>query len=640
MRYPQTFIEDLKRQADIVRVVGDYVTGLKKKGTSWMACCPFHQEKTPSFSVNGSKGFYYCFGCGKKGSVFNFVMELEGLSFPEAVKVVAEKAGVPLPEMVDDKRFETRRKEADEVVQLNAWALAFWERQLAEDNAESRAAREYVEGRGLTQETVKTFRLGYAPNSWDALGNHLKSQGATIGQIERSGLVVKKEQGGYYDRFRGRLIFPVTDAQGRPVAFGARAMRPGDEPKYLNSPETAAYTKGRHLFGLGVTRDEIRKKRFAILVEGYLDLIVPYQFGVRNIVAGLGTALTTEQAKLLRRFAQRVVVNYDGDRAGIKAAKRAIETLLPEEFEIKVLVLPDSADPDEFIKAQGIEEYETRRGEIVLSPQEFVKRRGIGEYIKQRGAAVPFIHFVLDQATQERNLRIAAQKGEAVNEVIPFLRAVRDGVQRREHFDYAMERLLVEPALRKDLWHEVSSAPKADSQQVVKRRIIASETESPTVAEQRLLELLVHDEELRRAVLPQIDESDYAELATAAVYRALKELDAEGRPIDFSTLGALTEGDPVAADVVPLILMQESERAEGEAPDAFLAEAQSCLRTLRLMSYDRRIKELVFEKAQAERAGDHARRDQLIMEDLELKRRRSALLPHAGSVGGPAPSST
>src|ERR671926_1801920 len=393
MRYPQTFIDDLRRQADIVRVVSDYVT-LKKKGANWMACCPFHQEKTPSFSVNPSKNIFYCFGCGKGGSVFNFVMELEG---------------VPLPEMVDDKRFESKRKEADEVIQLNAWALEFWERHLAEENPEARAAREYVEGRGISEETRRVFRLGYAPNSWEALGNHLRSKGASIGQIERSGLVVKKDAGGYYDRFRGRLIFPVMDAQGRPVAFGARAMRPGDEPKYLNSPETAAYTKGRHLFGLSVTRDEIRRRKFAILVEGYLDLIVPFQHGVRNVVASLGTALTQEQARLLGRFARKVVVNYDGDRAGINAAKRAIEVLLPEDFEVKVLVLPEGADPDEFVRAHGADEYN-----------------------KRRGASVPHINFVLDQATRERSLRVPAQKAEAVEEALPFVRAVRNPIQKRE----------------------------------------------------------------------------------------------------------------------------------------------------------------------------------------------------------------
>jgi DNA primase len=609
MRYPQTFIEDLRRQADIVRVLSDYVT-LKKKGSNWMACCPFHQEKTPSFSVNPSKNIFYCFGCGKGGSVFNFVMELEGLSFPESVRVVAEKAGVPLPELVDDKRFETKRKEADEVIQLNAWALEFWERQLSEENAEARGAREYVEGRGINEETRRVFRLGYAPNSWDALGIYLKGKGAGIGQIERSGLVVKKEQGGYYDRFRGRLIFPVMDAQGRPIAFGARAMRPGDEPKYLNSPETAAYTKGRHLFGLSATRDEIRRKKFAILVEGYLDLIVPFQHGVRNVVASLGTALTPEQAKLLGRFARKVVVNYDGDRAGINAAKRAIEVLLPEDFEAKVLVLPDGSDPDEFVRAQGVEEYN-----------------------KRRGAAVPHIQFVLEQAVAQRNLRNPAQKAEAVEEVLPFVRAVRNSIQKREYFDMMMDALRVEEkGLRQELWKTVGARDSNASAADVKKSVIRAESQPPTVAEQRLLELLVSDAELRSVALPQLDEGDYAELPTAAIFSALKELDAKGLAVDFSTLGALTEDDPLAADLVPLVLMHERERAEGEATDAFLEEAESCLMTLRLMSYDRRLKELATEITAADRAGEETRRDELIMEDFELKRRRTALLPSAGGV--------
>ncbi|HEX8709510.1 MAG TPA: DNA primase, partial [Pyrinomonadaceae bacterium] len=339
MRFPQTFIDDLRRQADIVRVIQDYVS-LKKKGANWMACCPFHQEKTPSFSVNPAKDIYYCFGCAKGGSVFNFVMEIERVSFPEAVKIVAEKANVPLPVMEQDKRFETHKREADDVIQLNSWALEWWEAQLEQGGAETRTARDYIAGRGITDETRKAFRLGYAPDAWDALSSHLKRRGATQTQIERSGLVVLKDAGGSYDRFRGRLIFPVLDAQGRPIAFGGRTLEPGGEPKYLNSPETPAYTKGRHLYGLHQTRDEIRRRKFAILVEGYLDLIIPYQFGIRNSVASLGTALTPEQAKLLGRFARKVVVNYDGDRAGIKAAKRAIEVLLAEDFEVKILVLP------------------------------------------------------------------------------------------------------------------------------------------------------------------------------------------------------------------------------------------------------------------------------------------------------------
>jgi DNA primase len=615
MRYPQTFIDDLRRQADIVRVVGDYVT-LKKKGANWMACCPFHQEKTPSFSVNPSKNIFYCFGCGKGGSVFNFVMELEGLSFPESVRVVAEKAGVPLPELVDDKRFETKRKEADEVVQLNGWALEFWERQLGEDYAEAREARGYVEGRGIVEETVRTFRLGYAPNSWEALGNYLKSKGAGIGQIERSGLVVKKEQGGYYDRFRGRLIFPVTDAQGRPVAFGARAMRPGDEPKYLNSPETAAYTKGRHLFGLSVTREEIRRKKFVILVEGYLDLIVPFQHGVRNVVASLGTALTNEQAKLLNRFARKVVVNYDGDRAGINAAKRAIEVLLPEDFEVKVLVLPEGADPDEFVRAHGADEYNQRRGE-----------------------AAPHMQFVLEQAMRDRNLHNPPEKSEAVAEVLPFVRAVRNTIQKREYFDIMMDSLRVEDlSLRQELWKTVSGRdPLAANAEEVKKKVARASVGAPTVAEKRLLELLLHDADLRGYVLPQVHESDYEGLATAAIFEALRRADAGGVEVGFDSLNELMGGDPAQA-FLPEMWMHEPERAEGEAVDIFLSEAEGCLTTLRLMSYERRIRELAAEIAAAGRAGDEARHGSLLMKKFELEKQLSALRPRTG--GPTSPSTT
>src|SRR6185503_19448216 len=241
-------------------------------------------------------------------------------------------------------------------------------------------ARDYLKRREITDETRQTFRLAYAPDSWEALSIYLRQKGATQTQIERSGLVVKKDEGGSYDRFRGRLVFPVLDIQGRPIAFGGRTLK-NEDAKYINSPETAAYVKGRNLFGLNLTRDEIRRQGYAILVEGFLDLIVPYQFGIRNVVASLGTALTPEQVKLLGRFARKVVVNYDGDRAGVQAAKRAIETVLAEDLEVKVLVLPDGSDPDEFIRKVGLTEYQQRRGE-----------------------AQPHIQFVIDQALRDRNL--------------------------------------------------------------------------------------------------------------------------------------------------------------------------------------------------------------------------------------------
>ncbi len=602
MRFPQTFIDDLRRQTDIVRVVQDYVA-LKKKGANWMACCPFHQEKSPSFSVSPAKDIYYCFGCGRGGSVFNFVMEIERVTFPEAVRIVAEKANVALPVMEEDKRFEARRRDADDIIQLNTWALEWWEQQLAQGGGEAQAGREYLDGRGLTEETRKAFRLGFAPDSWDGLTTHLKKQGASTAQIERSGLVVVKDGGGFYDRFRGRVIFPVMDAQGRPVAFGGRVLSAEQEPKYLNSPETAAYTKGRHLYGLHLTRDEIRRKGFAILVEGYLDLIVPYQAGVRNMVASLGTALTPEQVKLLGRFARKVVVNYDGDRAGVKAAQRAIETLLAADVETKILVLPDGADPDEFITTQGVEAYHERRGK-----------------------AQPFMQFVIDQATRERNLHNPPEKGEAVKDVLPFVRAVHDRIQRREYFDQALDALRVEDkGLRRALWQEVNASGTNATD--VQQRVAKAASVPPTVAEQQLLELLAHDAELRGMLLPQLDREVYAGLPTAPLFTALKELAETGAELDFDALSARAGDDEELRKLVALVWWSESPRAEGEAVDETLAAAESCLTALQVMYVERRLKDLTAAITAAERSGDEARRDELVMENLEWTRRRGALLP-------------
>ena len=594
MRFPQTFIDDLKRQADIVRIVGDYVT-LKKTGANWSARCPFHKETKPSFSVNPSKEIFYCFGCQKGGSVFNFIMEIERVAFPEAIKIVAEKSGVALPKMVDDSRFEARKRDSDQVIELNQWALTWWQDQL-----QSKAAggvREYLKQRGITDETAQTFRLGFAPDSWDALSTHLRQKGATQERVEKSGLVVRKTEGGSYDRVRGRLIFPVFDTFGKPIAFGGRTLDPEGEPKYLNSPETPAYTKGRHLYGLHLTRDEIRRQGFAILVEGYLDLIIPYQSGVRNVVASLGTALTPEQVKLLGRFAPRVVVNYDGDRAGVQAAKRAIETVLAEDIEVKVLVLPDNADPDDFIRQNGVSEYNRRRGE-----------------------AQPHIQFVIDQAVRDRNLNHPADKAVAVEETLPFVRAVRNRIQKREYFDIAMDALRVQRDQRRELWQQVRGSASPDAvtvQKVFSRRI------QPTVAEEKLLGLLLASDELRAMILPRLEPADYEGLATAAIFGALTELGTAQKEISFQTLSEATAEKPEAAEYLPRLMMNEP----AESFDESMADANSCLDALRLLKLDRDIDELSSEIAEADRADDSQRRDRLVMEKLELSKQRSRFLP-------------
>ena len=599
MRFPQTFIDDLKRQTDIVRVIQDYVT-LKKKGANWMACCPFHKEKTPSFSVSPAKEIFYCFGCHKGGNVFSFVMEMERVSFPEAIKIVADKTGMALPKMEVDSRFEARRSEIDDVLQLNRWALEWWEQQLEQSGNESKAARDYLAQREITEETRKQFRLGLAPDSWEALSSHLRQKGATQLQIERSGLVVKKEDGGSYDRFRARLMFPVMDIQGKPIAFGGRTLK-NEDAKYINSPETAAYIKGRNLFGLNLTRDEIRRQGYAILVEGFLDLIVPFQHGIRNVVASLGTALTPEQVKLLGRFARKVVVNYDGDRAGVQAAKKAIEILLTEDLEVKVLVLPDNADPDEFIRKFGANEYQQRRGE-----------------------AQPHIQFVIDQAVRDRKLTNPAQKEAAIEEVLPFIRAVRSRIQKREYFDIAMDSLRVsDPSLRREFWQtlRVGETSKPSSGRA------ASGHSEASPAEQRLLGVLFADEELRRQILPMLLDEDYEDLPTAAIFRALRQLEQEHRKIDFESLSERTEGDTLATRLLPMLLMSESLHAANEH-----YAAAECVQTFRLMKINHRIEEIRIELAAAEREENSEKVFSLSNEQVELARRRSALLPRAEAV--------
>ncbi|HEY0426800.1 MAG TPA: DNA primase [Pyrinomonadaceae bacterium] len=609
MLYPQHFIDDLKTRADLVRIIEPYAP-LKKKGANWMGCCPFHQEKTPSFSVNPSKGFYKCFGCGKGGTAFNFVMEMEGLNFPEAIKRIAEISGVPLPEPIDDKNYEQQKKRkaekkqiADQVIELNRYALEFWENHLQDGGAHAKAAREYLENRGISADTVKKFHIGFAPDSWDALMNLLKEKGADEKLIEESGLVSKNEEKNrVYDRFRGRIMFPVLNVDGNPIAFGARILGQG-EPKYLNSPETPAYIKGEHLYGLFQSKDEIRKKKYAILVEGYLDLIALYQFGVVNCVASLGTAFTEMQAKLLGRFAKKVVVNYDGDKAGVKAARRAIEILLAEDFEIKILVLPEGKDPDDFIRASGFAAYKKQH----------------------ETNATTYLQFVLETATGERNLAVPKQKAEAIEDVMPVLSAIHNPIQKRDSFDQAMSFLRVEDAtLKRDLWKSVKIGSKIETESV-KQQVARATRARMTVAEQRLLELLIYDNELRETILPQLEETDYETLATASVFRGVLELQKAGAEITLDNLLSLAGEDETASDFLPVLFMSEPPREADEAIDEVLQDAESCVFRLRLMAYERKILEISQELIWAEQSGNADFLNQLVGEQINLARLKHGL---------------
>jgi len=607
--YDQYFIDDLKDRADLVRIIEPYAP-LKKKGANWMGCCPFHQEKTPSFSVSPSKGFYKCFGCGKGGNAYTFLMEMEGLNFPEAIQRVAEMSGVPLPEPVDDqqyaqskKRKEEKKHLSEQVIELNKIALEFWEAELQSDHPKAKAAREYLESRGISDEIQKQFRVGFSPDSWDALLNHLREKSDDNDLIELSGLVsVNEEKDRVFDRFRGRIMFPVLDVNGDPVAFGARAMG-DDQPKYLNSPETPAYVKGQHLYGLFQSKEAIRLKKFAILVEGYLDLIALYQFGVTNVAASLGTAFTPEQSKLLSRFTKKIVINYDGDSAGIKAARRAIEELLPQDFEVKVLVLPNGQDPDDFIRANGFDKYN-----------------------EVRGRAASFLNFAFDASMRDRSMANPRQKAEAIEEVMPVLSAIKNPIQKRQSFDDSMTFFRMDDdGIKRDLWRAVKdtnqTAPETIRQQV--KRVTQAKM---TVAEQHLLELLVHDAELREKTLPLLEETDFDNLATASVFRALFEIQQQQIDLDLGALLELIGDDEIATDFVPLLMMGEAKREAGEVLDAVFHDAENCIFSLRSMAIQNRLHEVSQELLAAEQTGNSEVVTHLVAEHLDLSKMKQSLL--------------
>ncbi len=603
MLYDQYFIDDLKNRADLVRIVQPYAQDLKKKGKDWMACCPFHQEKSPSFSVSPSKGFYKCFGCGKGGNAFTFLMEMEGINFPEAIKRVAEISGVMLPEPIDDEKYERSKEKreetkkiADKIIELNQIALEFWRGELKSKNKKAKAARAYLEQRGISEETQKTFRIGYSPDEWDSLLNLLKNKGIDEKLIEQSGLVsVNEEKERVFDKFRGRIMFPVLDVNGRPIAFGARSLDADDQPKYLNSPETAAYVKGQHLYGLFQAKDEIRIKKFAILVEGYLDLIALFQFGVTNVAASLGTAFTTEQSKLLSRFSRKVVINYDGDSAGIKAAKRAVEQLLTQEFDIKVLVLPDGMDPDDFIRKNGTDAYK-----------------------QLRGKAVSFLRFALDASVSGRNLNNAKQKAEAIEDFLPVIAAIRNIIQKRESFDQAMTFFQIGDAgLRRELWMSLKSVGRVDIQDIPQKVSRALATKI-TVAEKTLLELLIHDSELREIILPQLEESDYIDLPTRSLFEALFHLrEHNGQPTHEFLLDFIDADDP-SIEYLPKLLSIKSKREIDDPLDHVLNLAEETIIGLREKAIGAKLEDVRRRLGEAEAEGDLDLVYRLIFEHIEL----------------------
>ena len=359
--FPQNFIDDLRLQANIVQVVQEYVP-LKRAGRTYKGLCPFHGEKTPSFHVDPDKGFFHCFGCHVGGDVFKFLELHEKVTFPEAVKLLAQKFGVSLPEPTEGSGNDDARRDAalrETLLKIHEVAAAYFREQLASPSGAR--ARQQLKDRGVTPQTTDQLGLGFAPQSRDGLKSRLLAQGFSQALLIQSGLLVQRDTGDIVDRFRNRLIVPICRDTGSVIAFGGRQMDADQGgPKYLNSPETPIYSKSRTLYGLNLTKQQIRQVGFAVLVEGYFDFAQVYQSHAAPAVASCGTALTVQQAQLLRRFTSRVVLSFDPDAAGQGAATRSSELLVAEGFDVNVVVLDKGEDPDTFIRKKGADPYRAR----------------------------------------------------------------------------------------------------------------------------------------------------------------------------------------------------------------------------------------------------------------------------------------
>jgi DNA primase len=612
--------DEIRRRINILDIVSAHVT-LKRSGRRYTGLCPFHSEKTPSFTVNSEQGFFYCFGCHAGGDVFDFVMRMGGLSFPDALAELAGRAGVRLERTPEEER---RGGERERLLRTVAEAERYYQAQLAGE--EGRPARRYLEQRGVDAAAAEAFRLGYAPAGWDGLLRALRARGFDGAALEQAGLAVARSGGedearasGHYDALRHRLIFPIHDLQGRPIAFGGRALDDEATPKYLNTRETALFVKGRTLYALDAARPAIREAGEAVIVEGYMDALACHQFGVANAVASLGTALTQEQVLLLKRFAVRAVLVYDADTSGMDAAERGLAIFEQAELPVRVAVLPGGADPDEFLREKGAEAF----------------RRALG------GAQSVF-NYRFAMASARHDGRTVEGKVGIVDEMSQLIIIAPNPVRQSEYVRLLAERLGVrEDAVRGQLGRLAKDRGEAERRGPWPRAARDGETVSARKggavqddgnllhrsghaggagrigAEGLLLHLLVADASVRTAVRGQLEVDAFREPVHHALAEAL--LDPEGEGVDP---GRLRErlGDERAVSLLSRFLIEEPP-VRGDARRV----AEGCLRTMRLVDIEARIDRLAAAHAEADRAHDERRRDQLAAELLEARKEKERL---------------
>lgn len=503
-RIPETVIDQVRLAVDIVEIVGRHVA-LTQRGKNFVGLCPFHDDSTPSFSVSQDKQIYKCFACGAGGNVFTFLREIETISFIEAVRQVADRAGIALP---DARPADPEQQRVfDQLYRANELAVKYFHHMLTQDKRAT-GARAYLADRGITRDTIDSFALGYALDQWDGFLQVATRRGFSPQLLERAGLVLPNKKGGFYDRFRNRIAFPIHAATGRPVAFGARALDPDDHAKYLNSPETPVYNKSATLYGLWRDRDAIRNAGTALVVEGYMDLIALAQHGIENAVASSGTALTPDHARLLRRYAPKTVLVFDGDAAGATAAMRGIGSLFEVGLEVRVVTLPEAHDPDSYVRAHGAE-----------------------EFLKLTERAAPAVDFLMQQFAVRDDLSTIDGKTRAAHAFAALIARLKDDARKSFLIKDIAEKLgLGEDALI----HIVQTQRRAPSQNRASRPQNgppAPEFDARPRYERELLTLMMQHSETADAVFREISPGDF----TNSAYRHIAQLIAHNREQKHST---------------------------------------------------------------------------------------------------------
>ena len=576
------FAAQVKNSVDIVKTIGEYVR-LKKSGAGprFVGLCPFHGEKTPSFSVHGGHQFFYCFGCQEKGDVFSFVMKIEGLDFAAALKLVAERNGIPIPKRTPSSSREEHARSALAEMHQIAEAL-FHENLLSASGAEARA---YLAKRGVSARDIERFVLGFSDPSGQQLLRRFESQGFPRDLLESSGLVRARENSsGFYDYFRGRLMFPIHSEAGETIAFGGRALRDADQPKYLNSPETPLYRKSATLYNLNRARAAIRKHGRLVLVEGYMDVIGVSSAGVEEVVASCGTALTSDQVRAMRRHSDSVVVNFDPDLAGEKAAERSIELLIQGGLRVQVLSLNEDLDPDEYVKQNGVEMYRSR---LDASPK--------------------FFHWLFDRARSRFGSETVDQRIEAWKYVLPSIQRIPDRIERAAVAGDAADFLSIDRAMVLDQLRKAAGAPETA------QKPLAREIGAP-VRERLLLKALLTSDDARAAVLPRLATPELLDgLALRPLFEAVL-----AASLDAGFSYQAVEGR--LAETQRALLAELCLADEGIGAETALSQALECVSELEQQASKMQRTTLKNQIKDMTRRGDHAEAMKLITQLNALER--------------------